>query len=336
MGSLWAAALPQKVMICGVCQNVERPLPYTLKIMEQIGALFADYQILIYENNSTDQTLSILKKWQEKNPRVEVMSENISESELASQIVNLYKEGGFYRAELIARARNIVLDRVMSEQYAEFPYLIWMDMDFKLPPDLDGFLEVFQTEREWDAVLAYGIDPYGVYWDWYACRTATYPLGSELLGMHWWYMPKILNLSPADDWLPVYSAFGGCGIYKKASIVGCRYAAVVTEDLETLSRQEIEEGLKAKHPQIIDYLKRCQKLRPIITIDRPVPNLPSITHPETGILRSTGEDALIWRMSHFVDRYPSVCEHVTFHASMIIRGHGKLFINPRLIFTYGG
>lgn len=333
--SVFSAPLNEKVMICGVCRNVEKELACTMKMTEEIGALFQEYRIVIYENNSTDWTVPILKEWERRNPRVYVMSENLSHSELTNQIVNRLKDESFYRPELIARARNIVLDRVLSDDYAEFPYIIWVDMDFRRPASLEGIVEIFRSDREWDAVFAYGIDPWDVYWDWYAFRDDRCPLGSELLGNDWWYVPKIWGLSASDEWYPVYSAFGGCGIYKKSSIAGCRYAAVVTKDLEEVAKQCIHKGIQTDHPQIKAYLELNKQVSSTVTIDRAVSGLPMILDPTKGILCSNSDDALIWRMSSFVYQYPSVCEHVTFHASMIVRGHGKLFINPRLIFRYG-
>lgn len=67
-------------------------------------------------------------------------------------------------------------------------------------------------------------------------------------------------------------------------------------------------------------------------IDQPDCLLPQIKHRGVGVLLY--EDPLVWRMSSLVYQYPSVCEHVPFHASMIAHGHGKLFINPRLVLKY--
>lgn len=330
------ALIHEKVVICGVCRDVGSRLPYTIQIMEQIGALFEDYQIIIYENNSQDNTVPILMEWTQNNRRVFLQSESLQNSELESLIKNRLDDHHFFRPELISRARNIVLDIAMSETYNEYTYLIWMDMDFKIPPAFEGIVETFESEREWDAVLAYGIDPPGSYWDWYAFRDAVYPIGSEILGNTWWYMPKNFSLDRTKDWYPVYSAFGGCGIYKKSSIVGCRYSAIVTEDLEYCVKELIEQGKLSGHPQIQRYLDLLENTSSFICIKTPSSDLPRIEDPSIGIITHTGSDPLIWRMSSFVYQYPSTCEHVPFHASMIRRGHGKIFINPRLIFTYGG
>ncbi len=328
------AHLPHKVIICGVGKDVAERVPCTITIMEKIGALFSDYRIVVYENNSSDETPRILKEWEARNSKVRAITEQVDQQELEKVFVNRTEDGGFYRAETIARARNIVLDQALSETYQDFEYLIWMDMDFKLEPDYEGFKEVFETGRKWDAVFAYGIDPPGTYWDWYAFRDQVCPLGSETLGHQWWYMPKNKRLlKQTDDWYPVISAFGGCGVYKKSSLKGCRYSGLVTKDLALLSHKIIQEN--PSHPIIQRYLKEIPKLS-CITIEEPSSKLAAIHDPQVGILTSGFSEGIIWRMSSFVYNYPSVCEHVALHASMILNEHDKLFINPRLIFRYGG
>lgn len=102
------------------------------------------------------------------------------------------------------------------------------------------------------------------------------------------------------------------------------------------AKQLIEQGKLEGHPQILNYLDFCNHLDTLHTIEQPSPNLPPIFNLNTGILLQTDPKALIWRVSSFVYQYPSVCEHVPFHASMIVRGHRKLYINPKLVFRYGG
>lgn len=324
----------EKVLICGVCRDVGDRLPSTIKIMEGLGAKFRSYRVIVYENNSSDATKEILKEWKSTNPRVFAISENVEDKTLKESIIN-YKEGKYYKPEEIARARNIVLDKAMSAEYKDYTYVIWLDMDFKIAPNVEGINELFKGTRDWDAVFAYGIDPPGIYWDWYAFRDKEEPLGSETLGNTWWYLPKKFKLTIKDSWYPVYSAFGGCGIYKKSSIIGCRYSAVVTKDLEELTKKILKETAPTnKSIQIYnDLLKNTSTF---VTLSHPKIGLEPITDPTVGIFLSNDPSAPIFRMSSFVYQYPSVCEHVTFHASMIMKGHGKLYINPRIVFHYGG
>lgn len=327
--------IPHKVLICGVCKNVEPQLPDTIQIVEKIGALFEDYQILIYENNSSDSTKQILKSWATKNPRVLALMENLTEEELASCIINRDESGAFSRPELIAKARNKVLDLAMSSKFKEFSYVIWMDLDFTIAPRYDGIVEVFESKQEWDAVFAYGVDREKKYWDWYAFRDITYPLGSEMLGNRWWYMNKSFHLSSEQSWYPVISAFGGFGIYKKASIEGCRYSGIVTSDLAVFYTRFMNQESVSKHPQVQLYHSLLRYLDSIIRISSATPNLPQIKQRTIGISLFDENCPIVWRMSSFWYQYPSVCEHVPFHASMHVNGHNKLYINPRLIFTYG-
>lgn len=329
------AALPQKVIICGVCKNVEETFVYTKEILEEIGDLFADYRVIVYENNSSDKTVFCLNQWAESNAKVHVTSEYLRQDQLEAIVVNKTKDGQLFRPELIARARNIVLEKALTQEYEDFPYIIWVDMDFSIRPNLEGLIEVFTTDREWDAVFAYGIAKTGEYWDWYAARYLAFPFGPELLGNAWYQMAgireKSISLKRDSDWFPVYSAFGGCGIYKKSSIRGCRYSALVTEDMEKLTRQLIDEGLHSGCPQALLYQAGLQKTVKCVKVALNK----KVINPHIGIILFEQDRPVIWRMNTFTYTYPSVCEHVPFHASMIVRGHGKLFINPRLVFTYG-
>lgn len=331
---LLGGEIHEKVLICGVCRNVATKLEKTKAIMESIGLLFDDYRILVYENNSTDATAENLLSWAKTNSKVWVKSENLSRGELENLIINVNRDGSLFVPEQIARARNIVMQEALTSAYEEFPYLIWMDMDFVRPPDLEGFRDTFSGEKEWDAVFAYGVAPDNVYWDWYAHRDLRFPFGPELLGTAWYaaHEERQVCLTKESPWYLVYSAFGGCGIYRKSSIQGCRYSALVTPDLELCVKRLLEQK---QHPQVHKYWALNKNLSGIYCIEQEKPFLPPIASPETGIVLHGGPDPLIWRMNTFTYQYPSLCEHVPFHASMIVRGHDKLYINPKLVFRYG-
>lgn len=333
--SLIAEKIHEKVLICGVCRDVATRLPYSAYIVETIGKMFDDYQILIYENNSIDETPDILKSWKTRNSKLWYLSENLSYDELKSTIINTYDDGKFFIPEQIARARNIVLEKALSDEYENFDYVIWMDLDFVRDPDYNGFIDTFNSEIKWDAVFAYGVDPRFIHWDWYAFRNQIGPLGPELLGDWWWKnMPRQFFLRPSDPWAPVFSAFGGCGIYRKKAIKNCRYSAVVTKDLENSMRKIICNDTTEN--SYISYYKRfCKRLNGIYNIAEKKPDLPKWNESFIGFKLFEGKDPLIWRMNSRTSQYPTVCEHVTFHASMREQGFDKLYINPKLIFRYG-
>jgi glycosyltransferase involved in cell wall biosynthesis len=323
----------QKVLICGVAKDIQDRITHSIRIVEKIGALFEDYRVIIYENNSKDKTAAIITEWSKNNSKVCALTEHIEKTELDAVIINRLDDGSYFRPECIARARNIVLDRALSDEYIDFSHIIWMDMDFKIEPRFEGFEEIFDSNQEWDAVFAYGIDPYLVHWDWFAFRDKVCPIGPELLGNDWYALPHKLTLSLEDGWYSVYSAFGGCGIYKKESIKGCRYSALVTRDLAKVAQKIIRD--LSDHPIIKKYSADIRNLSDYQILQDPTPAISDLRDSKLGIIVGYCGDT-IWRMNSFVYKFPCVCEHVTFHASMIMRGHDKLFIYPGLIFRYGG
>lgn len=327
-----AATLPQKVVICGVGKTVAPFFPVMKENIERIGALFADYRVIVYENDSTDETPLLFHDWARQNHKVLAISEQVSDEEFAKSCVNREIHGWFYRPERIARARNTVLDLALSPTYADFSYLIWVDLDFTTPFSLHAIEEVFTTTTPWDGVFANGLDQNNNYFDWYAFRDATYPIGAELLGDSWWSIKKNLTLRPGDPWHPVYSAFGGLGIYKKSSIEGCRYSAIVTPEMERVYQTILEETKENRLTR--SYLAQKKDILYLARINSPSPHLPKRQEAHLGVLLSDRPTPLIWRMNSGVCQYPSTCEHVAFHASMRARGYTKLYIHPNLILRY--
>lgn len=323
--------ISEKVLICGVCKDIEKATANTIKSIELLGAQFSEYHAIIYENNSKDKTAAILRKWAEANPHVTFISEHVRNRTFRAECH--MKRGN--RTEAIARARNIVLNQVMQERYQDYKYVIWADLDFREPWDIENIVDtILHPEQEWDAVLANG------QYDLFAFRDAQFPLGPELLGNYWWSHIREVEAQVSFDrkgkWRPVYSAFGGLGIYKREALRGCHYSGVVTQDLENAILSWLE---KAKQTKDVLFLKEYSEIiqaLPLIEL-RKTHLRHRKNHPEEIALRlhnHLGLGKVIWLSCTGDHTLPNVCEHITLHASMAQRGHDKIFINPRLISTH--
>lgn len=313
------------VIICGVVRDREKSFPKSIQIIEKIGNLFKDYLVVIFENNSIDSTPRLLKKWAQQNKHVVEFTEKLDENSI---VINT-KEGKIYHPEGIAYARNKVMDFIESKK--EFDYVLWIDPDFEVEPDYAMFIETCARDNEWDAIFANGINGDHLYWDWYALRDEAIPLGSEILGQEWWRLERDSKFwQKVTGWYPVLSAFGGCGLYKAEAVQGCRYSAIITPALSEMYTLYLDNN--KENPIVQKYEREKNQLREVVVIDSPKQNLPIL-----------GEDIQIkvpwsnhsWRMSSFVGQYPSVCEHVPFHAQMRKNGFKRFYINPKLIFRYG-
>ncbi len=110
-----AIASKAKISFGLVCKDVAGKMKATLKAVEKTGELFKDYRAIIYESNSHDSTAQIARDWAKQNPKVQAITETVVAS---------------HREENIARARNKVLDILLTPAYDEFEYFMFVDCDF--------------------------------------------------------------------------------------------------------------------------------------------------------------------------------------------------------------
>ncbi len=306
-----------KILICGVCQNVARTLPMTIKSMIECGKSYDDYHIIIYENNSIDATPNLLLHLGACHPKATIISEKLSPDKLAK------RKGVIGRMELIADARNRVLKVALSEEYDDFHYLIMADMDFDEPWNIREIVATTSREDvEWDGVFANGIvstkrdhykrAPKGAFYDLYAYRSEDHPLCIESLGYQWWQSIRWSVIDLNSPWQPVYSAFNGMAIYKRESLKGSKYSGTVTPDLEIAVKRWMDLAEEQGHPYVDLYRM----------VD--------------GYVISDSPYGLSWFNPRGPSFMPEVCEHVALHASMANKGHGKFFINPKLLTYYYG
>lgn len=305
-----------KILLCGIARNVEGAVPATIRSMQTIGEHFADYRVIIYENNSTDQTAAKFKKWASQNDKVTFLSETWDEEDYYE--VGETGKRKLYRTEVLAYARNVVLEEALKAEYDDYEYILIADLDFAKPWYIDGILSSFDYEGEWDAITANGILANWRYADWYAFRDDDHPFGAELMGQKWWYVlgkwRRDSSLKITDPYLPVMSAFGGLAIYKRESVIGCSYSGLITPDLELLMQKVLDRTDEKAQAHIEHYKNQ---------------------------IKSQISFVMPWGKIHWLPdtrlytECPTVCEHVTFHASMIKNGHGKIFVNPKMIVKYG-
>lgn len=294
------------LLICGVCKDIEDAVPNTIKNIEELGHQFKDYRVIIYENNSIDNTVQKIHSWTLANPKVSFYTETLLDAELPIS-----------RTERVARARNIVLDIASGHYFDDFEYLIMVDLDFKMNWPIDVIVEVVESPKEWDCVSANSLLPNGDYWDRYAFRDRNFPLGPENIGGSWWEDVKCSWFKlEGEDWKPVYSAFGGLAIYKKDVITQFRYSGTVTKDLKKFYRSIIRE-VDTSNPQMQKYLKWLGK--------------GSFRYREQIPVKF--QNGTPWNQPK---KYKKItcCEHLPLHASMFVNGHNKFYVHPGMFMYY--
>lgn len=276
--------------------------------MESFGACFADYKILIYENNSIDETVALLTQHAKRNPHIYFVSETIDKDELPAT-----------RTENIARARNKVLDLARNPAYSDFQFLVMTDLDLLREWTIAEMIESIKKSDEWDAIFANGIFAnQHYYYDRYAFRSAQYPFGPELLGEFYWdeALSSWFRYYDHESWIPVFSAFGGFAIYKTSVILQFSYSGTVTDALS-----EYYQVIASRIPSTSHHLNYYLKKNNILSWSG---NLPIVFCENS-------------KFEHIIKSAPfpiTCCEHLPLHAAMALRGYGRFFVNPKMFVHY--
>jgi len=209
-----------KVVICGITKDDAAILPLTIARIEKTGGCFCDYRVIIYENDSRDNTLDILQNWEAVNPRVKIMTESIQGTPIRQ----------LSRTQRLACFRNRYLDLVKeSPNYASFDFVMIVDMDLKGGWSNDGIATSF-ARSDWDVIAANSIGYHNLrktYYDTFALLPKT------ILKTNWLY--KIIGegwqLRRGDPLIKIQSGFGGLAVYRKAAILYRQYSGIVNGEI---------------------------------------------------------------------------------------------------------
>lgn len=198
------------VIFAGTIRSVEQYIEKTINNIDLCGRQFNNYILIIYENDSNDNTRKILLD-NKKDNYIYIFEDNITEP---------------LRTMRISNGRNKILDKVREinkDNY--YNYLIMMDMD---DVNISGkFIESIKTCFEytgWDILTGNQSDSY---YDLWALRKKEdmeedcwkiYNMNIHIPNaMNIFVFNKRKNYKPGDL-LEVDSAFSGIAIYKLSSI----------------------------------------------------------------------------------------------------------------------
>jgi len=193
--------IPSSVVIVGCAKNIANYLPNSIEVLRMIRSCFMESRVIIYENDSNDDTLNILENFAKDDKRVEIISQ---------------KNVRGLRTQVLSHGRNILLQKALSYKPE---YLVVMDMDIiNLELTKKGFLSSFDYNFDWAAMFANQKD---FYYDIYALRTLDDWLNFDfhlclniIKDYEYCVQSRSKKIDENNDPIQVHSAFGGLGIYK--------------------------------------------------------------------------------------------------------------------------
>jgi hypothetical protein len=214
----------RSAVFAGCVRDCECYLPGVLENLEALSSLFRQSAFVLVENDSKDNTKSILRRWGTGRQGFYLHSLDRLDERHPSRTVRL------------AEARNTYIQTIKTSQLRTFEYLFVLDFDnvSEMPLDLHmvtraiDFLDgdascagVFANQRDY-------------YYDLWALRHPDLCPGDIWLDIldhaETWgvsddeafervFRPRIFALPPDREPIEVESCFGGLGIYKMSSTV---------------------------------------------------------------------------------------------------------------------
>lgn len=315
----------RKIFFGGVARNIgSQSVHYLRTTFDALLPLLPDNtesKIFIYENDSDDDTVDALVQWATDDHRVSLVCEK--NQTLPPNRAPLTWDFKTCRMERIGAARNKLMEMLEgSGEFGPTDLIVMIDLDIPCPIPVGPLAEVLTDFPDWaDALFANGGGlGSGSYYDGYAWRSKEFPFGPELTPEDIYLQNLNLicrRIDHGEQPIPVFSAFGGLAIYRAQAICGIRYSATPTDDYNWLY-----SGLYDCLPDIAmrhDVLKAVGE------------GSHSHYHGALLGLYLFGIDGLFYRFCSGYN-WTILCEHVPFHASMIRRGHGRLFVMPSLLY----
>ena len=157
-------------------KNGAKGFPTVKKYAEEVGSKFLDYRVIVYENNSTDNTKELYSSWARENAKVIFISEDLTQEFIDNFTIKKFN----YRVEFIARARNIVLEKALEKTYQDYKFHIMVDLDgFKSWPTEEIINAIENPQQDWDVICSNGC------YDLYAVRSSEFILNLDLINEAW-------------------------------------------------------------------------------------------------------------------------------------------------------
>ena len=233
------------LVIVGLVYNSARNLSHLIQQIEKTGSYFKKYNVVLFENYSKDGSRRLLKEWEARNKRVDLINcEHLGDKDCRLPVGCRVEAGALHslgeaRMHKMTTLRNQYMEHIHSVYADSCDFMLLLDMDIEGYFANDGlFHSLAQKDKyQWDMVAANGKSPLPVIGGWLGIpETMTYdglawanmgdPLTKGTINwaqliwreFHLWYT---MYTSP-NYMIPCRSAFNGCAIYDMKKIRSSR------------------------------------------------------------------------------------------------------------------
>lgn len=229
------------VIFCGTCRNIEKYVKKSLDNIDKCGEKFNSYKVVIYENDSSDNTRNLLEE-NKKDNYTYLYEDNIKES---------------LRTVRLSNGRNKLLNKVREiNKNNEYNFMIMLDLD-----DINSngkFVESIDScfkKKGWDVLTGNQSDKYYDIWAFRKKGLLDYDCWKEYSnavknGMNEEeakekYVFGLFTKFESSQLIDVDSAFGGIAIYKLSGVPNnCFYKGTYDDGSEQCEHVPFHKCIK--------------------------------------------------------------------------------------------
>lgn len=226
------------VIFAGTVRNVGPYLKKALHDIELCAQHFNDYAVVLYENDSEDDTRAIMLKYKKENYHY-LLEDGVTEPT---------------RTKRIAHGRNQIMEKIRKINRAgHYDYMIMLDLDDVNHSGMfvDTIATCFQY-KDWDVLTA---NQTGTYYDLWAlrkkgdmdhdCWMDVFQHPDDPDAVQKYVTSQLKHYPQQEQLLEVESAFGGAAVYRLASIPSrCAYVGSYEDGTQKCEHVEFNECIK--------------------------------------------------------------------------------------------
>jgi hypothetical protein len=248
-------AKEKRIVFCCLARDIEEYIEKSIIKLEIIGKYFKDYKIVIFENDSSDNTRNLIKINRERNNKIILLDcNNMNSTECKLNNKKGYDYGMLSKQRIykMAQYREQYLNYVKTN-LSDYDYMMVCDMDLSGNQCIDGiFTSIIKSN--WDAIYINGKSSY---WGFFGLITITYDglafvnYNSEFTkknksGLEILLQILLMNsgINDSKEFYQVKSAFNGYALYKINSIKNASYIGDYNCEHINLSKNINDNGGK--------------------------------------------------------------------------------------------
>ena len=252
----------RSIVFTGLARNIENKIERMIQNCVLLGTFFGSYKVVIFENDSHDQTRELIKEMACKNNNIRLIDCGEFENCKFNQC-DLYEYGimNKNRIDRMTFFRNVYMT-IIHKNFSEYDYLCVLDFDLDGSIPLYGLIHALECPYEWSCICANGRSSipgtFGMFTTMYdAMAYCGKPQdvkqskeGSRGMGhlfskyMRLMYVSNVDNSEDGSGYVPVLSAFNGLALYKMKDVQGLFYKEGYSCEHISLHEQLIDANKK--------------------------------------------------------------------------------------------